>query len=180
MKLDKFTVGKRYGKALFELARERQSTKEVYAELLKLREIYGLVPDLGNILSDVRLEPHEKDQIFANLVQGFTGLVHDFLQVVYNYNRMNDCLLMIDEYERLYDEENGLILGTVTTAVPLTEKQHDNIEKKVADLLGYKKAELQNIIDQEIVGGVIVEANHRVIDGSVSTQLIKLRNILTK
>jgi len=40
MKLDKFTVGKRYGKALFELAMEEQRLTEVYQEVMTLRQIY--------------------------------------------------------------------------------------------------------------------------------------------
>ncbi len=60
MKLDKYTVGRRYGKALFELAIDSNRAEEIYQELLSLRQIYAEVPELGNMLSDVRLEPHEK------------------------------------------------------------------------------------------------------------------------
>ena len=36
MKLDKYTVGKRYGKALFELAVEKNQAEAIYQELLTL------------------------------------------------------------------------------------------------------------------------------------------------
>ena len=39
MKLDKYTVGKRYGKALFELAVEKNQAEAIYQELLTLREV---------------------------------------------------------------------------------------------------------------------------------------------
>ena len=39
------------------------------------------------------------------------------------YNRMNDLPLMIDEYEHRYNENNGLLLGSVITAVPLSAEQ---------------------------------------------------------
>ena len=42
MKLDKYTVGKRYGKALFELAIENKAADTVYQELLTVREICNL------------------------------------------------------------------------------------------------------------------------------------------
>ena len=53
MKLDKYTVGRRYGKALFELAIDSNSAEEIYQELLSLRQIYSEIPGLGNVLSDV-------------------------------------------------------------------------------------------------------------------------------
>ena len=45
MKLDKFTVGKRYGKALFELAMEEQRAEAVYHELMTLRQISDVWPN---------------------------------------------------------------------------------------------------------------------------------------
>lgn len=104
MKLDKYTVGKRYGKALFELAVEKNQAEAIYQELLTLREVYHQVPGIGDILSDDRLEPYEKDSIMEKLVTGFSEMMQNFLRVVYEYRRMYDLLLMIDEYERRYDE----------------------------------------------------------------------------
>ncbi|MGX7148327.1 ATP synthase F1 subunit delta [Enterococcus ureasiticus] len=180
MKLDKYTVGKRYGKALFELAIEKQEADSIYQDLLKLREIFHEVPELGDILSDVRLEPYEKDEIMKQLVSGFEGTIENFLYVVYNYSRMNDLLLMIDEYERRYDEHKSLLLGTALTAVPLTKEQHQLMEEKAAKLLGYEKANLINLIDPKIVGGVIIEANYKVIDGSIHKQLERIQELLLK
>lgn len=180
MKLDKYTVGKRYGKALFELAIEKKEADSIYQDLLKLREIFHEVPDLGDILSDVRLEPYEKDEVMKQLVNGFEGTIENFLNVVYNYSRMNDLLLMIDEYERRYDEHNSLLLGTALTAVPLTKEQHLLMEEKAAQLLGYEKANLINLIDPRIVGGVIIEANYKVIDGSIHKQLEQIQEMLVK
>lgn len=39
---------------------------------------------------------------------------------------------MIEEYERRYDEHQGLLLGSVTTAVPLSDEQRIQLEKNVA------------------------------------------------
>lgn len=93
---------------------------------------------------------------------------------------MNDLLLMIDEYERRFDEHESLILGTVITAVPLTKEQHQLTEKKAAKILGYKQAQFINLIDPTIIGGAIIEANHKVIDGSVHSQLLKMQQLLLK
>ena len=180
MKLDKYTVGKRYGKALFELANEKGQTEAIYQELLILREVFHQVPGIGEILSDVRLEPYEKDVIMEKLVSGFDSLMKNFLAVVYNYGRMNDMLLMIDEYEHRYNENNGLLLGSVTTAVPLSAEQLTRLEENVAKTMNYQTVELKQQVDSTIIGGAIVEADHQVIDGSIRTQLEKLRNQLNR
>lgn len=178
MKLDRHTVGRRYGKALFELSEEKNQLESVYQELLELRKIYQMVPDVGNILSDVRLEPDEKQTIMDELFNVTDGIVHNFLQVVFSYGRMDDLLLMIEEYERRYDQKNGTILGTITTAVPLSEDKKQLIEAKIAQRLGYQKAELTPEVDEKIIGGVIVETEHKVLDGSVATRFRKMREQL--
>ncbi|MEO1782648.1 MULTISPECIES: ATP synthase F1 subunit delta [Enterococcus] len=178
MKLNKHTVGKRYGKALFELAAEENQSEAVYQDLLKLRQIYQEIPDLGNMLSDVRLDLAAKKQLLGHLTAGFDGLVKNFLLVADRYNRMADVPLIIDDYELRYDEEKGLILGTVTTAVAMSSEQKSRLEASVAKRLGYETAQLTAKVDPQIVGGVVVEVQDRVIDGSVAAQLAKLRDLL--
>lgn len=180
MKLDKITVAKRYGKALFELAVESQQAEDVYNELLKVRQIFEDIPQLGDLLSDVRLDLNEKRNVMDNLVKGFDGIVRNALEVIYQYNRMYDILLIIDEYERRFNDWNNLVLGSVTTAVPLTKEQKAKLTQKVANQLGYQKAELTEKVDPNILGGVIVEANHHVIDGSIRSRLEYLRKELRK
>ncbi|GMA54971.1 hypothetical protein GCM10025857_63280 [Alicyclobacillus contaminans] len=126
MKLDKNTVAKRYGKAIYELATEKGQAEDVYNELLSLREIFEALPDLGNILSDRRLNLQEKRSLMDELIQNFTGIVYNALEVIFKYGRMYDLLLIIDEYEKRYDDDKGLLLGSVTTAVPLKKEQKTN------------------------------------------------------
>lgn len=178
MKLDKYTVGARYGKALFELAQAEQQTEPVYQELMRLRAIFQEIPEIGGILTDNRLEPDQKAHVVQPLLENFDGIVHNFIGVVYNYNRMNDIPLMIAEYERRYDDFNGVILGKVTTAVPLAPGQKEQIAANFAQRLGYEKAELAEEVDESIIGGVIVEANYHVVDGSLKTQLAKIHEVL--
>ncbi|MGX7197160.1 ATP synthase F1 subunit delta [Enterococcus olivae] len=178
MKLDKITVAKRYGKALFELAVESQQTENVHRELMKVREIFESLDRLGDLLSDARLDLHEKRAIMDTLLQGFEGIVHDSLEIIYQYDRMYDILLIIDEFERRYNDSQGIATGFVTSAVPLKEKQREQLSQKMAVQLGYQKVHLTEIVDPEILGGVIVETNHFVVDGSIRSRLERLRKEL--
>ncbi|MDN6204678.1 MAG: F0F1 ATP synthase subunit delta, partial [Tetragenococcus halophilus] len=83
MKLDKNTVAKRYGKAIYELATENGQEDNVYNELLSLRDIFKTLPDLGNILSDRHLNLQEKRSLMDQLVQNFTGIVYNALEVIF-------------------------------------------------------------------------------------------------
>lgn len=73
-----------------------------------------------------------------------------------------------------------MISGVATTAIPLSEEQKAQLEEKIAQFLGYKKATLSNKVDPSIIGGVVVEANHQVIDGSIGKQLEKITRLIKK
>ena len=87
---------------------------------------------------------------------------------------------MIDEFDVAMMNAIKSHTGTVTTAVPLSEEKKHELEAKVADVFGYQKATLTPIVDESILGGVIVEADHQVIDGSLASQIKCLRAALSK
>lgn len=178
MKLDKYTIGKRYGKAVFELAVENNELEVIYKELSEIKNIFNSIVDLGDILTDDRLSPTEKDQVFNGLVNQFEGTTRNFLHVVYEYRRMDDMILIIEEFEKRYNQKISNIQGVIRSVIPLDNKQKSAAEEKLANMLGYKTAELTNIIDESLIGGVIIEANNYVIDGSVRKAINDIRKKL--
>jgi len=180
MKLDKNTVAKRYSKALFELATEQEKVEAVYADLLQLRHIFNDVPGLENILSDSRLNLAEKRAIMDNLLEGFDGIVANALEIIFQYGRMYDIYLIIDEFEKRYDVARGILEVEVTTAVNLPEEQKERLTNAVAQKFGYQTATLSEHVDPAIIGGVIVESNYQIIDGSIKKRLENLRKNLSR
>lgn len=51
------------------------------------------------MLSGARPESREKREIANKLVSDYDGIIKSFLGVVYEHNRMDDLLLMIEECE---------------------------------------------------------------------------------
>lgn len=169
-----YAIARTYGKAIFKEAVETKELTEVYQELLKLRDVYLHVPDLGEILTDDRLSGYEKVNIIKDLEKNFSDTVAKFIHTVYDYGRMNEFPEIIDSFEELYYEHYGIVLVDVTTAVALTMDQRHELEEKLARQFSANKVILRPRLDTKIMGGVIVESEHRVIDQSVRTQLENL------
>lgn len=180
MAINKQAVAKRYGKAMFELAEETQQTATVYGELKMVRQIFEETPQLGEILSDVRLNANEKKTILEQLKQPWIEIVQNLLQLVFENGRMEVMTFIIDDFEKRYHKQQGIVCGTVTTAVALTAEQKEKLEKEVARKFGCREAQLRDVVDATILGGVIVDANDTLIDGSVKNRLARLRKTLLK
>jgi F-type H+-transporting ATPase subunit b len=62
----------------------------------------------------------------------------------------------------------------VTSALPLTKEEEDTVKNEVLKKLG-GKGEVTFKVDPNILGGLVVRVGDKVLDGSVSGQLIALR-----
>ncbi|MBP1044175.1 F0F1 ATP synthase subunit delta [Vagococcus sp. BWB3-3] len=180
MKTENLTIDRRYGKVLYDTSKEEHQLDEIHEELVALREIYEEVPELGRILSDDRLEPFEKVDILHELDKDFGETVSKFLRVIYEYGRMAEIPQIIDEFEHFYYDNKGILVAEVTSAVELTDEQSERIEAEIAKRYDYKKVKLKKKIDPDILGGLIVSANHKVIDNSVKKQLDAMHKELLK
>lgn len=167
----KYNLPKTYGQALFNEASQLAIVSEIYQELLQLREVYYEVPDLGDILTDDRLSGYEKVNIVKDLENSFSQTMAKFIHTVYDYGRMKDMLAIIDEYEHLYYDQFGIIVVNVTTAIALSLEQKHDLEIHLAKQFNAKKVIIRPKIDPAIMGGMIVESEHRIIDQSVRSEL---------
>lgn len=82
------------------------------------------------------------------------------------------------EYERLVEERRGVVVAEVTTAVPLSDALRARVVDRLAAATG-RTVSLRERVDPGIVGGIIIKLAGRVLDGSVTTQLRELRQVLS-
>ncbi|GKT03996.1 ATP synthase F1 subunit delta [Furfurilactobacillus sp. WILCCON 0119] len=179
-KLAKTQVARRYGRAMFDAASDRQQLESVYDELIQVQGVFQSVPTLGTVLTGAGLQNPEKEALLKPLLDAASPLVHNFLQMLFDYGRLNDTVAIIDEFKRLYDEQNQTVYADVTTAVALSDEQQQRLAASIANRVGAKTVHVNQLVDPEIVGGVIVNSNNTVIDGSIRTQLAHIRQALTR
>lgn len=178
-KLAKSQVARRYGRAMFDAANEQHQVESINNELIEVQGVFQAVPNLGTILTGVGLKNPEKEALLKPLLDSASPLVHNFLQMLYDYGRLNDTVAIIDEFKRLYDEQNQTVTVSATAAVDLDEDRKQRLADSVAKRIGAKTVHLDVVVDPEIIGGVIIHMNDTVIDGSIRTQLDRLRQSLT-
>ncbi|PMD67768.1 ATP synthase F1 subunit delta [Companilactobacillus nuruki] len=178
MKLSKNQVGKRYSKALYEVAEEQNSIEEMLEDLKSLKTVYEKNPSLSFALAGRSISRTEKLTILDTLKSQFGELMQDFLGLVFDNNRM-DCIVEIaDAFIEKYDEVNGIVEATVTTTIDLDEAQSKNLESVIKDRFSVNKVNLTKIVDSKIIGGVIIRVGDQVVDGSVVKRFNDIKKTL--
>lgn len=174
-------AARRYARALFELAREAGAVADVQRD----------VDDLGQLLEDEKalnealmrpLHPaKERKAVVSAIAQqaGLSDVLRHFLLFLIDQRRLVAFQAIREEYERLANEASGLVTAEVVSASPLDERRQDRLRRALSDRTGHE-VRLDIRVDPSLIGGAIATVGDTVFDGSLRTQLDRLRANLTK
>ena len=108
---------------------------------------------------------------------GISELTTNLLCLLAEKNRFG-CFSGIIKYFRAeFNERFKLADITVTSAQPLTDALREQIAAKMSQIIG-KKVTLIEKVDENLIGGVIIDYGSRRYDGSVKARLSALKNEL--
>lgn len=135
-------------------------------------------PKFEEILSSRLISTEDKLDIINRTVTSGSPMFVNFLKVVAKHERM-DCLRAI--YRQMYLQYEKMIQRlpiTITTAVEITDQEAEKIGQSLIAQIGGNPI-IQRKVDPSLIGGVVVRVGDTVYDGSVATQLKKLRERIT-
>jgi F-type H+-transporting ATPase subunit delta len=89
-------------------------------------------------------------------------------------SRMTEIFRIRQQFEQLWKQENKRIDVTVTSAVELDPAVVEKIGEEIERQTG-RKVELASRVDDEILGGIVLQVGNMVLDASIRSRLDKLR-----
>ncbi|MDR2132195.1 MAG: ATP synthase F1 subunit delta [Clostridiales Family XIII bacterium] len=178
--MDALTVAATYGSAMFEVARDLDKINEINEDLAALDGIFQSEPEFFNLVCNPGIDAQgKKDAVRAV----FGGRVCDellhFLFILIDKRRIGGFRAIVKIYRARVNENLGVSMGTAYSAVPLSEDRRRRLEEETSKLL-QKKVKLENLIDDEIIGGVRIFVDGRMIDASIRTRLNDLKDRLAQ
>lgn len=172
-------VARRYAKALFALAKDSGGLQPTADELARVAAVASDV-NIGPVLRSPLLSPTRRSELAQMLSRELklSDLLARFLQLLADHQRLGELPAIADRYQQLLDTELGRVRVTIRSANPLDAQQEAGIIAVFARLT-QKQVIPRVVIDTELLGGVIVEVEGKVYDGSVRTQLEHLAKELS-
>ena len=180
MSQNSYQVAKRYGKALFELAEEEQALDAVFHDVQDLREQLKKIPELESFLNQASVEWSAKKIVLDELTEDYLTISKRALAVIGENHRMPELIVILEEFEKRFNAAKGIVQAQVTTVIPLTETQRDQLVQKLKTQFHCKVIQLKEKIDPTILGGVVVQVGYQRLDGSLRTQLNNLKKELSR
>ena len=173
-------IADRYAQALFEVGEETQTTSELYQELKQLVDILNENKDLYNFLKSPLIGREDKKNVMNNIFEDqLSKNMNNFLKIVIDKDRISVIENIQESYKSLLNDKNNILEGTAITAVSLNEKEIKDLEKNLSTKYN-KNVTLTNVVDETILGGVLVKLGNEEIDGTIRTRLSRMKKQLSQ
>ena len=171
-------TGNNYAEALFMLAREENLIDEFYDGLKLVEEVFKENIEYIQFLSNPSISKSERITALKSVFEGkIHGHILSFLQLICEKAQAACFFDCVNEYYRLYEFAKGTVEAMVKSAVELTDTQKDRLIKSLEKRTG-KSVTLKCVVDNTLLGGVAVEIDGQLLDGSVKQNLKRAREVI--
>ena len=172
-------IAKRYARAFFEIAKQERRYEDCFQELGRFSAILKENKSLNEFLANPIFARSDKKAVVETLLQkaGISPLTADFVKLLVEKRRIGILSDIEGCYRELMDDALKKVRVTVKTAFPLTGELSARLQKGLEGLTG-KQVEMTILEDQSLLGGIVVRIGDTLYDGSIKTQLNKIRNLL--
>jgi len=176
------TSANRYAKALFDVALEEKADLDrIDKDLSEITEILRENTELMSAVDWANVPDAARRAVMENVLDkvGVAAPVKKLLALLTEQRKLVYLQDLAEAYrERLLAHQN-VVRAEVTSAAPLSPEKTKALEESLSKVTG-KKVELSVSVDPELLGGVVAKIGSTVYDGSVRTQLARMRQELVK
>lgn len=167
-----------YAEALMGAAAEANQIDAVGDELDALVGSLADAPNLEAYLVSPAVSRKLKTAALTGaMAERASPLVRNFVGVLDKNGRLGTLRGVAAAYRRMRDQKSGRVRVSVTSAVPLTASQTENLTRTLAARLNQTPV-LSTTVNPELLGGLVVRVGDQVFDTSVRTRLQTLRTQL--
>lgn len=176
----KNTIANRYAQGLFNLAKENKIVDEILNDCESILKIYEVNKNLQVFLENPKVLKEQKQQVFkTSIKESVNQFTYDFIMLLIDKGRISQLRNSLNQFIILSNIDKGLMDVQVTSASELAIEQKESLKTQLEKASG-KTIKIENIIDPQIIGGLIIKIGNNVIDGSLKYQINKIRESLLK
>ena len=172
-------VSRVYAAALYRSAEKENQVEPVLDELEGVvRDIFDVDGGLELFFSSASIGRDRKGEVIRSAFEGrVSGVLRQFLDVLNEHDRLDMLRSVAAAYRTLYDKKTRRVVVHVTSAVALLDDERARVVEQVKNT-SHMEPTLQETVDPDLLGGIIIRINDWVYDASVRTRLQAIRQQL--
>jgi len=174
-------VGKRYAKALINLAGSDKNIEKAGKELLEIANLFQESAEFQSVIQEPKLSRSMKVSIVDAILKKAkcNALVNRFCRYLTFKNRFDMISDISAAYNEIASERLGKATANVIVAQKLTSKEEKKLQQQLSQFTG-KSVSLSVTVDESILGGAITTIGSQVLDGSIKNKLNLIRETIAR
>ena len=174
------SLSRRYTKALFQLAREAGQEEKIGQEIEEFYAAYN-ESELEQVLTNPAFGVDARKRILTQVTrsQRLSPLSVHFLSLLLDRDRLTHLTGIVSCYRRLLNEAKGRVDAKVVSASSLEAAMVEQLRARLRSISG-KEVVLQQETESGLLGGLLIELEGKVYDGSIRTQLEKMKQRIAR
>ncbi len=171
------TAARRYAEAAFQIGRADGTLDDWERDLATVSELLAN-DEVRRILQHPVIPYAAKERVLQRATGGIRPEVLSLVLLMIRRGRPRGVEPMISHFGALLRTERGIVLAEVRTALPLEDEQRRAVTARLGELTG-ETVEMNEVVDESLIGGIAVRIGDRLYDASVRNRLERLRARLT-
>lgn len=173
-------LNRRYALALYKIGEEKGKVEEYLEQLKQVVSIIEENPAFVEIIKDPEISTLEKKNMFTDVFKDkIDDDVFSFLLILIEKGRINDIRGKLREMENIYLEKHDTVVAKVKTVIPLTDDETKTLKDKLEKKFN-KKVLIKSELDPSIIGGVYINVDNQVMDGTIKSKLSEMKKIMLR
>ena len=168
----------RYAKAILDLANSKGVAEVVNNDMKSIAQAIGSNEELSTFIQNPTTKVELKESALLEVFANVNGVTKGLFHLLFENKRFEILEAIALEYNKLFDESNGVEIAKVTTAIPMDADLEAKVLAKIATLSD-KKITIENIVDPSIIGGFILRIGDQQYNASVANRLQVLKRELS-
>ena len=169
-----------YAERVFQKLPDPRELDEVEDELFRFARVLEENPSLRQVLENINFSSEARIGVLSDLLGG--RVQQSTLRLCTYVIRAGRLRNLIGVFEWLVDlvaEERGRRVAEVRSAVALSDEEQQRLGASLSRLVG-RTVEVRVIIDESVIGGVLISTGDLFIDGTVRLRFERLRDVFAQ
>ncbi|MEY4510078.1 MAG: hypothetical protein RLZZ450_2200 [Pseudomonadota bacterium] len=173
------SLGKRYARAILELASEAGQLELVGRELTEFAALYAGSSELQALFASPSVTAAVRKAVLSDVLAsaGASELTRKSILYVADSGRLAALPSISRSYNELAEQTSGVVRAEVTSAAPLSDAYYAQLQKTLEQVTGHRVS-LEKKTDPALIAGVVTRVGDKVFDGSIRSRLADLRDSL--
>jgi F-type H+-transporting ATPase subunit delta len=174
-------IARRYAKALLLIGKEDGQTEQYRRELDEVAKLMVEQKVLADAISNPLYNVDERKQVFQSILGklDLSKVMSAFLILLFDKGRIGFLVSINDFFQKLADELKGVAQASLVSATELSAETIEKIRSALSKRTG-KEIVLDVKRDPGLIGGIVTKIGDLVLDGSIKTQLLNMRESLKR